>query len=56
MQIINLVVAAAALLLPTIVNQAGYCSGTTCIDSISSWECPKQCPSSQNCVLNRPCT
>ncbi|KAI3558940.1 hypothetical protein CABS03_11321 [Colletotrichum abscissum] len=55
MQFSSLFVAAVALVLPAAVSQAGYCQGTTCIDSIQNFECPKQCPKDGTCALNVAC-
>ncbi|KAK1724411.1 uncharacterized protein BDZ83DRAFT_752653 [Colletotrichum acutatum] len=54
MQFSSLFVAAVALVLPAAVS-AGYCQGTTCIDSIKNFECPKQCPKDGTCALNVAC-
>ncbi|CAI0649242.1 unnamed protein product [Colletotrichum noveboracense] len=54
MRFANLFVAAAAMLLPAVAI-AGYCDGTDCVDSISRWSCPKQCPSDGTCAINVPC-
>ncbi|KAI3548785.1 hypothetical protein CSPX01_02808 [Colletotrichum filicis] len=54
MQFSSLFVAAVALVLPAAIS-AGYCQGTTCIDSIQNFECPKQCPKDGTCALNVAC-